>query len=297
MLDPVSVRQLFEMGLAADVPELRLSLHQQSLELGRRRHLVAVVNLSRDSPYGSSVAHSPAEARRLARIARDDGASIVEFGLESTAPGSSSRSAVEQIELLTPALESCLDLGIEISVETRHSKVIDWAMRFGVRMINLVGYEGYETALEIIARHNAVVILPYTPEAAPALSGYALQGGQPELSRQLDFFRMRVGQARHSGVSQCVIDPGVGFSYAVAEQDRISYQMLQYLQLHRLSGALQVPTLATLVHAPKVFVGPYLRLAEPVMSVLAMMGGVNLIRTHETGSVEMVRQLLDNFSM
>src|SRR5215468_6148221 len=121
MLDPASVRGLLEA--AADAPDFRLTLQGTTLELGKRRHLVAVVNLSPDSPYADSVAHSPAEARRLTRLARDDGADIVEFGLESTAAGSRTRDPVEQIELLAPALEYCLDLGIEIGVEARHARV------------------------------------------------------------------------------------------------------------------------------------------------------------------------------
>jgi len=237
------------------------------------------------------------EARRLTRMARDSGADIVELGLESTMPGSQLLDAPKQIQRLLPALELCLDLDIEIAVETRHAEVVEKAMRLGAKVVNLVSYAQYKPAFDSIARYDGAAILPYLPVTSPALGRYTLPQHHMEASSQIDNLSMRINQARNAGVRQCIVDPGVGFAFDIyGGKSRTSYQLSQYLQLHQLN-ALHVPILATLVHAPSVFSGAYRRLAEPIMAVLAMIGGVNLLRTHETGAVEAVRKLMDNFDM
>ncbi|MDG4787993.1 dihydropteroate synthase [Micromonospora sp. WMMD1102] len=294
MLDPTAVRDLLAGGSLPPAPRLELP-GRRTFELARRRRLVAVVNLSADSPYPESVAESPSAARRLAVTARDAGADFVEFGLESTAPGARTRDAGAQLDLLLPALEQCLDLGVEIMVETRHPAVVETAMRLGVRMVNLVGYAHRELAFDTVARYDGAVVLPYLPGGTPALGKYTLRAGDTAVPDRLDFLRSRLGEAEAAGVTRCVVDPAIGFAFELDDgTGRASYQMSQYLQLHRL-GALGVPVLATLVHAPGVFAGAYRRLAEPIMAVLAMIGGGQLLRTHEVGAVETVRRLLDSF--
>jgi dihydropteroate synthase len=295
MLDAEAARGLFE-GDGTVLDGLSLQVGRTTFDLSARRRIVAIVNLSPDSPYRESVAVSPSNARRLTRMAADGGADIVELGLESTAIGAQPMAAAAQVQRLRPALEACLGQGVEIAVETRYPEVVREAMTFGVRMINLVGYEDCEAVFESIAWHSGAVVLPYLPSMTPASGTYTLGPPQASVSGLNECLRMRVEQARTAGIVQCVVDPAMGFSFEVDGEDRASYQIKRYLQLHGLH-VLGAPVLATLVHAPRAFGGAHRRLAEPVMAVLALIGGVHLLRTHEASAVEAVRKLLDEFEL
>src|SRR5690242_11662770 len=118
MLNADSARDLLSGQGSASAMNLRLGTKVHNLQT--KRCLVAVVNLSPDSPYVDSVADSPRAARRLARMSIDSGADVIELGIESTAPGTRKLEALEQVRALMPTLDQCLDLDAEIAVETRH---------------------------------------------------------------------------------------------------------------------------------------------------------------------------------
>ena len=72
---------------------------------------------------------------------------------------------------------------------------------------------------------------------------------------------------------------------------RINYQLNTFLNCFRLH-TLGYPTFNILPHAPEIFLEDERRSAEPFFSVLALLGGTHVIRSHEIRTVHRVRQIM-----
>src|SRR5262249_48636016 len=136
------------------------------------------------------------------------------------------------------------------------------------------------------------VVLPYLP-GTDAHQHIELDPSHAQL-RVGHSLEALLGRASKVGPIQVIVDPGLGFYFPVTggAQARLSYQLSMYLRLYTLR-MYRNPILVTLVQASSIFDAGFRRLAEPVLSVLALMGGANFIRTHEVAAVNRVRRLLD----
>jgi dihydropteroate synthase len=282
-------------GLASEV-ECSLEPYNIGMacwDFSRRRHIVGVINLSTDSQYPESIACSEGQALEKAEAMMAAGASIIEFGSQSTRPGAMSRTVEQNLDILQPILVACSRLGIPIAVETASAEVAACAAEAGAVMLNVVGYQELDRISCVAAERDLTLVLPY-------LSGVDAYHPQPvDPANAFGLISLSLGdlvsRARKAGITKCIIDPGVGFYFPVSggEQSRVSYQLSMYLKLHQLR-VHRVPILVTLIQASSVFQAGYRRLAEPVIAALALLGGANIIRTHEVGAVERVRYLLDH---
>ncbi len=73
---------------------------------------------------------------------------------------------------------------------------------------------------------------------------------------------------------------------------RINYQLNTFIHCFRLH-ALGYPTFNILPHAPEIFLEDERRSAEPFFSVLALLGGTHVIRSHEVRTVPRIRPVMD----
>ena len=73
---------------------------------------------------------------------------------------------------------------------------------------------------------------------------------------------------------------------------RVHYQLNTFLHCFRLHE-LGYPTFNILPHAPDIFLEDERRSAEPFFSVLALLGGTHVIRSHEVRTVHRIRQVMD----
>ena len=101
----------------------------------------------------------------------------------------------------------------------------------------------------------------------------------------LDYFAARLEHARAHGVTEIVIDPGLGFYYGnlTDPMTRARHQGQVLLNSFRLR-ALGVPICQALPHAFDLFEEEY-RTAEGFFAVLASLGRANVLRTHEVARV------------
>ncbi len=280
-------------GLAALAEEYRDELAHPIAPLrigGVRRDLDAeplimgVVNLSRDSTYRDSVAVSPASAVRRARILHAQGAGLVDIGAESTTLRAARVGEQEQIRALVPVIEELSAGGIATSVEAYSPAVVRSCLAAGAGVVNLTAAERAEEVYEAAAEHGAAVILCYLPGAtARDVGDYALDRDPLPVLR--DYFARQIEGARACGVSEIVIDPGLGFYYANLTDParRARHQSQVLLQSFRLRP-LGVPVCQALPHAFDIFEEEF-RTAEAYFAVIARLGRVNVLRTHEVARV------------
>jgi dihydropteroate synthase len=112
--------------------------------------------------------------------------------------------------------------------------------------------------------------------------------GSDPLPDLLAHFEPRLEAARSRGVDRIIIDPGMGFFYGNLTDPltRARHQATVLLQCFRLRP-LGVPVCNALPHAFDLF-EEHFRTAEGFYAVLAMLGGTDLLRTHEVAQVRAV---------
>lgn len=289
MLDLASLADLAQAHAAnLSMPRAPLRIAGRDFTDEDRPALMGVVNLSQDSTYRDSIAYSTESAIRKSRVLVAQGADVIDIGAESTTAKAGRVDSEQQIESLVPVIESLAGDGIVVSTESYEPTVVEAALTAGSRVLNMTGTEHEQRMLELAAEHEATVVMCFAAGANVREIKDATTGAEaiPDL---IEHFEPRLETARLAGVGSVIIDPGMGFYYGNLTEPRVraAHQASVLLNTFRLR-TLGVPVCNSLPTAYALFDEDY-RGGEPFYAVLALLGGTDLIRTHEVARVRAVR--------
>lgn len=263
------------------------------LTFADRAYQMGVINLSRDSSYRESIAHNLEQAVRRARKMVLDGASVIDIGAESTGVGTARVDADGQNSLLLPIVRALAAENILVSVDTYLPEVAEAGLEAGAGIINLTGRVDDPAFYRMIARHEAGVVLCYTP-GEHGRSETDPPSRDELVDAQMTYLREAAARASAAGVERIWVDPGMGVGYYHALPDgprRIRHQVEATLSAFRFR-TLGFPVCVTLA-SPVAMFGEEVRSAETLFSTLAMLSKVNLIRSHEAARVQPVLDTQD----
>jgi dihydropteroate synthase len=252
-----------------------------------RTALMATVNLSQDSTYRESIAVSTQAAIRKSRVYFAQGADLIDIGAESSTAKASRVSAHDQITQLVPVIEQLAADSIPVSAETYEPEVVKACLSAGAKVLNFTGAAHEEEILDLASEFDATVILCYVG-GANVREITNLELDQDPIPSLQEYFAKRINTALKHGVKNIVIDPGMGFYYGnlVDPVTRVRHQTNVILNSFRLRE-LGYPICQALPHAFNLFEDEF-RTAESFFAVIAALGGVNLLRTHEVARVQAV---------
>ncbi len=256
-----------------------------------RPALMATVNLSPDSTYRESIAVSTEAAVRKSRVYWAQGADVVDLGAESSTAKASRVGVKEQISKLVPVIEELSADAIAVSVETYEPEVVRACLSAGAKVVNYTGTTHQAAVFDLASEFSATVILCYVAGAdVREITDVDLD--KDPIPGLLDYFSQRLDSANKHGVTKIVIDPGMGFYYGnlVDPITRVKHQTRVILNSFRLKS-LGYPICQALPHAFNLFEDEF-RTAESFFAVIASLGGVNLVRTHEIARVNSVLKTL-----
>ena len=256
-----------------------------------RPALMATVNLSPDSTYRESIAVSTEAAVRKSRVYWAQGADVVDLGAESSTAKASRVGVKEQISKLVPVIEELSADAIAVSVETYEPEVVRACLSAGAKVVNYTGTTHQAAVFDLASEFSATVILCYVAGAdVREITDVDLD--KDPIPGLLDYFSQRIDSANKHGVTKIVIDPGMGFYYGnlVDPITRVKHQTRVILNSFRLKS-LGYPICQALPHAFNLFEDEF-RTAESFFAVIASLGGVNLVRTHEIARVNSVLKTL-----
>jgi dihydropteroate synthase len=251
-----------------------------------RAYQMGVVNLSPDSSYRESICRDVDAALYRARRMTLEGAAMIDIGAESTGDGTDLVAIERQIDRMRPVVAPLAEEGILCSVETYHPEVAVALLEAGAGVINLTGRVDDPALYEAIARHQAGVIMCYTP-GRNARSEDALPPASELFDAQIRFFRERLALATDAGVARIWLDPGFGFALNLPDgPERVRYQTDCILQSFRLR-VLGWPVAVTMASSVWLF-RDEARCAEVSDATLAVISQANLLRSHEAARVQPV---------
>jgi len=253
--------------------------------------IMGVINLSSDSWYRESVCLTAEAAVERGKVLHAQGAALVDIGAESTLAHASRAGDVLQNSKLLPVVQALRKAEVLVSVETYDLNVTRACLAAGANVLNLTGTEHTDELFQLVAEHDAVVIICYL-QGRNVREVTEFKFTEDVIALMEDYFSRQIDTARRNGVGKIIIDPGLGFYYRNLQDSavRIRHQMSIFLQTFRLRS-LGYPVCHALPHAFECF-GEEVRCAEPFFAVLAALGKTDLFRTHEVPRVKAVLETL-----
>lgn len=200
---------------------------QRRLRLSRPA-VMAIVNCTPDSFWEGSRAFGQA-ALEAALCAEAEGADIIDFGAESTRPGSQTVPVDEELERLIPAIEAFrARSSLPVSVDTRKALVAEAAIAAGADIVNDVSGLSHDPAIgPLCARTGAALVLMHMK-------------GEPETMQKGPFYASVVDEVRESlegavkRALECgippdalILDPGFGFGKRLEDNLDLLSQLAQ----------------------------------------------------------------------
>lgn len=245
---------------------------------------MAVVNLSTNSTYHSSIATSVDMAVDMGVAAMSAGAHLVDIGAESTTASADRVEDERQLRALLPVVEGLVTAGVPVSVESYSPSVVARVLEAGARTINLTGRADDDTVFSLAADANARMVISFT-RGRDVKQNSAFPTGSDAIAEVRAQLAARAERAVELGVTKVVIDPGLGFTFAnlTDPKERADHQGRMLLASHDLT-ALGFGICQSLPHA-RVYFGDEYRTAEAFYATLALMGGATMLRTHEVARV------------
>ena len=267
----------------------------------RKTHVMAILNLTPDS-FSDGGRHSLENlSGTIVDIVRS-GATIIDVGGQSTAPGRPEVTAEEEAARIVPAVELIRSLpearDMAISVDTYRARVAEMAVASGADIINDVSAGMLDPdMLPTAARLGATICLMHmrgTPRSMVDLTSYP-DGLIPTVAKEL---LDRVAAAEEAGIRRwrMILDPGIGFAKTGAQ----NLELLRSLAELRCWPGLE--GLPWLVGASrKSFVGKATGVTEPSERIwgtaatvaAAVQGGADVVRVHDAREMTKVAVMSD----
>jgi dihydropteroate synthase len=172
---------------------------------------MGVVNITPDSfSDGGRYLDADAACRRAERLVLE-GADLLDFGGESTRPGSDPVPAAEEIRRVVPVIEGIAGLGVPLSVDTSKAEVARAALDAGAVIVNDVTALGDPAMAALVAESGAGLVLmhmrgrPKTMQDDPVYEDL--------MGEVRGFLGERRDRAEAAGVARdrIALDPGIGF--------------------------------------------------------------------------------------
>ncbi|MCI4365829.1 MAG: dihydropteroate synthase, partial [Thermoplasmata archaeon] len=253
----------------------------RGLVLGGRTRVMGVLNVTPDSFSDGGRFLELKEALAHAHRLVAEGADVLDIGGESTRPRATPVSPEVEWRRVEPVLRGLAGaVSVPLSIDTRHADVAARAVDAGADIVNDVEGLRSDAMRRVVARTGAAtVVMHMRGEPATMQDDLEYHDLRVEVARWLT---ERTDAARSEGIGSdhIVVDPGLGFGKS-AEQS---------LELLAHAGELRQLGYPVLIGASrKSFLGgatgttdPLARLEAGIAAaVIASLGGVDLVRTHD----------------
>ncbi|KAM6481218.1 Dihydropteroate synthase [Trichoderma sp. SZMC 28011] len=267
----------------------------------RKTSVMGILNMTPDSFSDGGRNNLESLSNTVIELVRN-GASIIDVGGQSTAPGRPEVSAEEEASRVVPAIELIRSIPetrhVAISVDTYRASVAEKAIASGADIINDVSAGALDAdMLPTVGRLGKTICLMHmrgNPQTMTKLTSYP-DGLVPTVAAEL---LSRVAAAEAAGIRRwrIILDPGIGFAKTGAQ----NLELLRSLEELRAWPGLQgLPWLVGT--SRKSFIGKVTGVEEASQRVwgtaatvaAAIQGGADVIRVHDVREMSLVTTMSD----
>jgi dihydropteroate synthase len=167
------------------------------------------------------------------------GAYMIDVGAESTRPGATALSHVQEWQRLAPVLSDIITLchkrGVKVSVDSYHPETIQKATTLGIDMINDVSGGDNPAMLEVI-KHCSLPVVIMHHLGIPVDKSITLPEGCDPIVELIEWANKKIIALQAAGVTKdrIILDPGIGFG-------KTAIQSLAILQRINELSTLELP--------------------------------------------------------
>ena len=249
---------------------------RRDLTLGKRTHLIGILNLTPDSfsDGGDFVDLNAANSHFHSMLKA--GAEIIDIGGESTRPGHVSISPAEEIARVIPFIQHVrTHTDAIISIDTSKAQVAEAALAAGADIVNDVwGAQRDPRMAEVMASGGACILM-HNRSVEEAGIGDVMEAIQTFLQRSVEL--VKAAGVRDDAI---ILDPGLGFGKTYEENWTILRRLPELIALGYplLLGASRKSMIAKLLNLKD----PKLRLNGTLATTaIGIQSGVDFIRVHD----------------
>ncbi len=276
--------------------DLVLRAGKYKLNLGKRAHIMGVLNVTPDSFSDGGMFFDREYAVGRGLKMESDGADIIDIGGESTRPGAKPVTAREECRRVIPVVKALAKrLQVPISVDTSKSEVAEEALDAGAAMINdVTGLRKDRRIAKLAGRHKAALVLMHmkgSPRTMQKDPNY-----KDLMSEIAESLRNSAAIAAEAGVSgnRIVVDPGIGFGKTVGHN----------LEIIKRLGELKSLGYPVMVGpSRKAFIGKITgagsegrAFGTAAAVAIAITNGADIIRVHDVKEMRQVAQITEAIS-
>lgn len=258
--------------------------------LPHKGYIMGILNTTPDSFSDGGLYNTINSAVDHAIAMVDEGADIIDIGGESTRPGSESISIDEEISRVLPIIETLKkEITIPISIDSYKPDVVRVCLKAGASIINDVSGLTNPEMIAVAAKYKVPVVIMH------------MQGKPKTMQREpyyenvvediKSFFEDRITAAKLAGITQLILDPGIGFGKT------LKHNLLLLRHIRDFTG-LGYPVLVG--PSRKAFIGTITgasvenRLPGTIAAIsAARINGATFMRVHDVAECKQAMQIID----
>ena len=206
-----------------------------TLELGRRTHIMGILNVTPNSFADGGLYFQRDRAIEHALQMARDGADILDVGGESTRPYSEEVLVHEELDRVIPVIEALSkEVNIPISIDTCKAEVAREALRAGASIINDISALRFDPGMVSVAAEAEVPVVLMHMQGTPGnmQDNPAYDQLIPEI---LGFLKEAMDRAVEGGIRKdlVIVDPGIGFGKTFDHNLEIIRDLARFRSLKR----------------------------------------------------------------
>ena len=261
-----------------------LELGKHRIDAGGRTAIMAILNLSPDSPVAGSVV-DPARALDRARALVAEGADIIDVGAHSTSSRAAPIAPLEEIERVCPVVEALAGEGIPVTVDSWTAEVARAAAAAGADGLNDVTGFTDPAMAEVAAASGATPIVMHM-RGSPQRHYDADQRYGDVAAEVRAFLLGRAAALEAAGAPRPWLDPGFEFGKSLDDNLRLFGGLgdLAAAGYPVLISASRKGFLAEALGHGKRQDAPGQFEATLAFNVLAAARGVHVVRVHDVAA-------------
>lgn len=134
-----------------------------SFELGKKTYVMGILNVTKDSFSDGGKYNTPNKAKEHTKEMLLQGADIIDIGAQSTRPGSTLKTAEEELNIIKQYLPYLAnEFDCVFSVDTFYPQVAEYALNNGASIINDVSGKFNEDMAELVLKYDCGWIITHT---------------------------------------------------------------------------------------------------------------------------------------
>jgi dihydropteroate synthase len=241
---------------------------------GGPTRIFGILNVTPDSFSDGGDWTDPIRAERRGLQMAAEGAAVIDIGGQSTRPGHVEIGTAEELLRVLPVIERLSASGtVPLSIDTTKPEVARAALSAGASILNDIdGFQGEPAMPGVASEFGCPVVLMHRER------DFAEFPGDP-MDRIRRYFERSLAIADAAGVSEVILDPGIGFHKTPEQSLEIMARLAELKAFGRpiLLGASRKSVIGHVLGGT-----PADRLEGTLATtVLAVVQGVDFVRVHD----------------